>query len=326
MHKRKVSIQLPLKIPSNDWYTTINLRRHPKNTDGIRGTRIESPVHACALEGQKYWFHSVISFVTKEHKKDIKSSIGSLEDQKSFFFCWTFVHECLALILIFYQRHHVDDMPRRIPPDNNLTPKAKRSSTTTQKHTSQQKHNTTTLLKRIISTMAKSGSVPRGSNPPSSTPTKRNKRDGINDASNERKHQKTNNNAKSKEALDNTSSKTGTVTVHVVDNSVATCTADPDSSGNARHDKQQQKQQSKETTERNKSNADDPKTPENNINTPVRRSTVSKKTMFSILENIDLFHLSLIITFSLLWHRSLNLHKWHYHPTNNSKSSSPRRP
>jgi hypothetical protein len=63
-------------------------------------------------------------------------------------------------------------------------------------------------------------------------------------------------------------------------------------------DKQQQKQQSKETIVRNKSNADDPKLPENNINTPVRRSTVSKKPMFSILENIDSFYLSLIITFS----------------------------
>jgi hypothetical protein len=190
-------------------------------------------------------------------------------------------------------------MPRRIPPDNNLTPKAKRSSTTTQKHTSQQKHNTTTLLKRIISTMAKSVSVPRGSNPLSSTPTKRNKQNGIDDASNKRKHKKTNNTAKSKETLDDTSSKTGTVTVHNVNNSVATCTADPDNSGNARHDEQQQKQQSKETTERNESNADDPKTPENNINTPVHRSTVSKKTMFSILKLFDLLYSSLIITFSL---------------------------
>jgi hypothetical protein len=65
-------------------------------------------------------------------------------------------------------------------------------------------------------------------------------------------------------------------------------------------DKQQQKQQSKETIVRNKSNADDPKLPENNINTPVRRRTVSKKPMFSILENIDSFYLSLIITFSFL--------------------------
>jgi hypothetical protein len=28
----------------NDWYTIIILRRHPKNTDGFRGTRMESPV------------------------------------------------------------------------------------------------------------------------------------------------------------------------------------------------------------------------------------------------------------------------------------------
>jgi hypothetical protein len=123
---------------------------------------------------------------------------------------------------------------------------------------------------------------------------KRNKQDCIDDASNKQKHQKTNNNAKSKEALDDTSSKTGTVTVHDVDNSAATCTADPDNLGNAWHNKQQQKQQSKETTERNKSNSDNSKMLENNINTPVHRSTVSKKTMFSILENIDLFYLSRI--------------------------------
>jgi hypothetical protein len=142
--------------------------------------------------------------------------------------------------------------------------------------------------------------VPRGSTPPSSTPPKRNKRDGNNDASNKQKRQKTNNNTKSKEALDDTSCKTGAVTVHDVVNFVATaCTADPNSSGNAQPDKQQPKQQSKETTESNKSNADDPKMPEKNIETPVRRSTVSKKTMFSILENIGLFYLFLIITFSL---------------------------
>ncbi len=69
MHARKVSIQLQLKIPSNDQYTTINLRRHPKSTDCIRGTRMESLVHACNLEGQKYWFLSAISFVTIENKK-----------------------------------------------------------------------------------------------------------------------------------------------------------------------------------------------------------------------------------------------------------------
>jgi hypothetical protein len=173
-------------------------------------------------------------------------------------------------------------MPRRIPPDNNFTPKAKCSSTTTQKHTSQQKHNMTMSLKRIVLTMAKSASVPRGSNPPSSTPTKRNKRDCINNASNKQKRQKTNNNAKSKEALDDTSSKTGAVTVQDVNNSMALCTADPNSSGNAQHDKQQQKQQSKETTERNKSNADDPKTPENN-RLSVRRMYHSRRKVVGLI-------------------------------------------
>jgi hypothetical protein len=138
-----------------------------------------------------------------------------------------------------------------------------------------------TSSKRIISIMAITASVPRGSTPLSSTPSK-NKRDGIDDASNKQKHQKTNNNAKSKEALDDTSCKTGTVTVHDVDNFVVTCTADPDSSGNAQPDKQQQEQQSKETTESNKSNADDPKMPENITKMPVRRRTVSKKQCFPI--------------------------------------------
>jgi hypothetical protein len=130
--------------------------------------------------------------------------------------------------------------------------------------------------------MAKTLSVPRGSTPPLSTPPKRNKQDGTNNASNERRCQKTNNNAKSKEALNDTSCKTGTVTVHNVDNFVATCTADPDSSGNAQPDKQQQEQQSKETTESNESNADDPKMPENITKTPVGRSTVNKKQCFPI--------------------------------------------
>ncbi len=129
--------------------------------------------------------------------------------------------------------------------------------------------------------MVKTASVPRGSTPPSSTPPKHNKRDGNDDASNERKHQKSNNNAKSKEALDDTSCKTGTVTVPNVVNFVATaCTADPNSSGNAQPDKQQPKQQSKMTTESNESNADNPKMPENNIKTPVCRSTVNKKQCF----------------------------------------------
>ncbi len=96
---------------------------------------------------------------------------------------------------------------------------------------------------------------------------------------------------KSKEALIGTSSETGAVTVNLtvqdVDNNVATRTADPDSSDNARHDKQQQTGHSMETTEGGKSNTEDSETTqENNINTPVLGSTVSKKTIFSILENI----------------------------------------
>ncbi len=66
--------------------------------------------------------------------------------------------------------------------------------------------------------------------------------------------------AKSKEALINTSSKTGAVTVnltvHNVDNNVATHTADPDSLDNARHNEQQQTEQSMETTEGEESNAE----------------------------------------------------------------------
>ncbi len=37
--KKGVS-KVTFKIPSNDRYTTINIQRHPKNTDGFRGTRI----------------------------------------------------------------------------------------------------------------------------------------------------------------------------------------------------------------------------------------------------------------------------------------------
>ncbi len=145
--------------------------------------------------------------------------------------------------------------------------------------------------KRIVSTMPRTASVARGSTPLLSTPPKRNKGDGNDDISNKQKRQKINNKAKSKEALMDTSSKTGAVTVnltvHDVNNIVATCTVDPNSLGNARHDKQQQKGQSNKTTDGNESNAEDPKTTqENNINTPVLGSTVSKKTIFSILENI----------------------------------------
>jgi hypothetical protein len=45
-------------------------------------------------------------------------------------------------------------------------------------------------------------------------------------------------------------------------------------------DKEQQKQQSNENAEVHESNAEDPKMTENNINTPERRSTVSKKQCF----------------------------------------------
>jgi hypothetical protein len=131
----------------------------------------------------------------------------------------------------------------------------------------------------------------KGSTPLSSTPPKRNKQKGNDDISNEGKHKETNNNTKNKEALINTSSKTGAVTVnltvHNVDNDVATRTADPDSSDNACHDEQQQTRQSMETTEGDKSNAEDSKTmQENNNDTPVLGSTVSKKINIFILKNI----------------------------------------
>jgi hypothetical protein len=50
--------------------------------------------------------------------------------------------------------------------------------------------------------------------------------------------------------------------------------------GTLSSNKQEQKQQSNENAEVHKSNAEDPKTAENNINTPERRSTVSKKQCF----------------------------------------------
>jgi hypothetical protein len=85
--------------------------------------------------------------------------------------------------------------------------------------------------------------------------------------------------------LINTSSKTGPVnvnlTVHNVNNDIATHTADPGSSDNANHNKQQQTGQSMENTEGDKSNAEDSKTTqENNNDTPVLGSTVSKKKQY----------------------------------------------
>jgi hypothetical protein len=145
----------------------------------------------------------------------------------------------------------------------------------------------------------------KGSTPPLSTPPKRNKQKGNDDVSNKQKRKKTNNDAKSKEALINTSSETGTVTVnltvHDVNNDVATRTADPDSSDNARHDKQQQTGQSMETTEGDESNAEDSKTmQENNINMPVLGSTVSKKNSIFHFGKYCLYYLSHIITFFCL--------------------------
>jgi hypothetical protein len=128
--------------------------------------------------------------------------------------------------------------------------------------------------------MAKTQSVARGSTPPLSAPPKCNKRDINDNVGSKQKHNKTNNDTKSKKALIDTDSKTGAVTldltVHDVDNDVATCTADPTSSGNACNDKQQQKGQSMETTEESKSNAEGSKTMQKkNINTPVLGSMVS---------------------------------------------------
>jgi hypothetical protein len=158
-------------------------------------------------------------------------------------------------------------------------------------------------LKGIVSTMARTPS--KGSTPPSSTPLKRNKQESNNDVSNEQKRKKTNDDTKSKEALINTSSETGAVTVnltvHDVNKDVATRTADPNSSDYARHDKQQQMGQSMDTTEGDESNAEDSKTTqENNINTPVLGSTVSKKNNIFHFGKYCLYYLSHIITFFCL--------------------------
>ncbi len=90
MHARKVSVKLLLKS-----LRTIDI---PHSTyKGIQRTRMVSMEQGWNLRfcmcvgGTKYWFQSVTSFITIEHKKDIKSSIGSLEEQ-FFFFCWTFIH------------------------------------------------------------------------------------------------------------------------------------------------------------------------------------------------------------------------------------------
>jgi hypothetical protein len=170
-----------------------------------------------------------------EHKEDNESSIGSSEEQKSSFFCITFTHK--------YSTYTTTLMT--CPVEFQLTTIICRKTNTPgrphKKHTSQQKHNTMMSSKGIVLTMARTPA--KGSTPLSSTPPKCNKQKGNDDVSNKRKHKETNTDAKSKEALINSSSETGAVTVnltvHDVNNDVATRTADPDSSDNARHDEQQ---------------------------------------------------------------------------------------
>jgi hypothetical protein len=99
-----------------------------------------------------------------------------------------------------------------------------------------------TLLPRMILTM------PR-------TPPKCNKVDGTNDASTNKKRQKTTINAKGQQALDNTSSETGAKTIDNVDNPEASRNADAKSTGNAQPDEQQTNLQSQGTTNSNESNA-----------------------------------------------------------------------
>jgi hypothetical protein len=118
--------------------------------------------------------------------------------------------------------------------------------------------------------MAKTQNFIRSPNPLSSTTPRRNKQDdNDNDGSKQKRKKTKKDDAKSKKALNNTASKTGAVTLDLTEpdanNDVATHTADPNSSGNARPDKQLQKGQSTKTTE------------EDNNNTPVFGSTVSKK-------------------------------------------------
>ncbi len=88
------------------------------------------------------------------------------------------------------------------------------------------------------------------------------------------------------------------LTVHDVDNNVGTRTADPNSLDNARHNKQQQTGQSMETTEGDESNPEDSKTmQQNNNDTPVLGSTVSKKNNIFHFGKYWLYYLSHKITF-----------------------------
>ncbi len=127
---------------------------------------------------------------------------------------------------------------------------------------------TTTTLTQINLTMAKTQRLPKGASPQS---TKRNVRDDNNSNNNndnngsKQKSKKTKkDNAKSKK--DDTESKTVAVTLDPdANNNVGTHTAGPKSSRNKHPIKQLQKEQLRNTTE------------EDNFNTPVLGSTVSKK-------------------------------------------------
>ncbi len=116
--------------------------------------------------------------------------------------------------------------------------------------------------------MAKTQRLPKGASPQSSKRTVQDDKDSNNDNDNEgskRKSKKTKkDNAKSKK--DDNESKTVAVTFNLnANNNVATHTAGPKSSRNKRPIEQLQKEQSTNTTE------------EDNFNTPVLGSTVSKK-------------------------------------------------
>ncbi len=101
------------------------------------------------------------------------------------------------------------------------------------------------------------------------------------------------------------------ITVHDVDNDVATGAADPNSSDYAHHDKQQQTGQSMETTEGDESNAEDSKTmQENNNDTPVLGSTVSKKNNIFHFGKYCLYYLSHIITFFVRLDIGVSISTW----------------
>jgi hypothetical protein len=130
---------------------------------------------------------------------------------------------------------------------------------------------TTTTLTQIDLTMAKTQRLPKGASPQSSKCNVQDNNISDNDNGNngsERKSKKTKkDNAKSKK--DNTESETVAVTLDLdADNNVATHTAGPKSSRNKHPVKQVQKEQSTNITE------------EDNFNTPVLGSRVSKKKQY----------------------------------------------